>query len=397
MNAPNSLAAAVVTAPAEIYQPTRVETPRFSFLNDPIHERMRSNPFYGKRIQLRSANGKFGQPVHIEPTHARGYDNRWLGIPSLTPDEKQRSNFPLAVPGETYVKVPDGYEIDCGTEEGLYQWEWLQHAPQLVSDTDKFDPEKPHEGADKELYVFVPALEEERRAKQLTDRIDAGNYIRSVSPKKWYDVARLLGSNMENATEYTVYNYLLDVADKRPKDILGVRDDAQADQKLLVKRLLDRGIIRQEEGTFKYNQMFLGTTEQQVLLFISQAQHQDVVQYMRNALGVGGGLVPTPVSTSYASYNQVPQQVQQQASAPSTVLNAPRPTNAPAAATTTGTDLSNEDLGDDYQEHDPTADESATDTTATTTTAPPAATAPNRPAATGTRPPVGGKSATPRP
>lgn len=338
---------------SDFFVPTNTETPRFEYLDDPIHARMKSNSFYGKRIQLRSTYGKSAQPVNLEPSHERGYDNRWLGIPKLTNSQRElmeKHGFVLAVPGETFVKAPDGFDIDCGTEQGLYLWEWMQYAPQIISDTDTYDHDKPHEGADKEFYVIVPADEVEKRAKGFVDRFAAADWIRTLSPRKWYDVARLIGSGMDGATQVDVFNYLMDLSERTPQRLLDVKKDNQADTRLFIKRLIDKGIIKIQDGGYRYNDLLLGTSEHQVLDTISMGKHADVVQYMRNQLGVDGGFGNVEVKTSYASYESN-KQVMAQAAAPSSTLGHAVPkssTTKDADLNITGGELTNQDLDDDY-------------------------------------------------
>lgn len=362
----NSLALEPVAAPQTVQHnfqlPIQVDQPRFKHMDDPIHTRMGNHPLYGKRIQLRSVHGKTGQPVHIEPTHVKGRDTVWLGIPRLTAEQQQKmyaNGYSLAVPGESFIDIPDGFDIDLGTEEGLYLWEWIEPAPQIVTLNDQFDPDKPHEGADKELFIIIPSEEIEKRAKSFTNRSEAALWIQSLSPLKWYDIARVIGSGMDGGSPLDLFNYLMDVAEKTPERLLKLKTDNQFDQKLLIRRLLDAGIMQQGEGGYRYNNVFLGTSEEQVIHYMAQDKHGDIVSYMRSALGVNTGLGNVPVPRGYASYNDEPEPVNEvirnQAAQGSSVAEKMKQLSQQRLENNSVTNIDNDDsdLDDDYSDEGP--------------------------------------------
>lgn len=298
------------------------DLPRFEDLSDPIHNRMRKSPYYGQKIILRSVFGKTAGPAKIEPTHPRGQDHVWLGVPNLTAQEKRAGMYQVAVPGLTFIQIQDGYEVDCGTEKGLYDWEWMQYAPQIVqnrADTD-YNPEKPHEGADSEFYIVVPNFEEAKAAKTFDQRREAMNYVAKLSPVGWYQLARLLGANMENSNSFSVYNYLQGIADKKPERILLAKDEENASVRLLFLKLEDAGIIRKTEGVYKYNDKVLGTSEKQVVYNMCLKEHASIVRFMRNDLGVK--TLGLPVDSPYVSYASADSQaaLAAQAAQPSSVM-----------------------------------------------------------------------------
>lgn len=298
------------------------DLPRFEDLNDPIHNRMRKSPYYGQKIILRSVYGKTAGPAKIEPTHPRGQDHVWLGVPNLTAQEKRAGMYQVATPGLTFIQIQDGYEVDCGTEKGLYDWEWMQYAPQIVQhreDTD-YNPEKPHEGADSEFYIVVPNFEEERAAKTFDERREAMNYVAKLSPVGWYQLARLLGANMENSKPYSVYNYLQGIADKKPDRIILAKNEENANVRLLFLKLEDAGVIRKAEGVYKYNDKVLGTSEKQVIYNLCLKENASIVRFMRNDLGVK--TLGLPVDSPYATYASADSQaaLAAQAAQPSSVM-----------------------------------------------------------------------------
>jgi hypothetical protein len=282
------------------------DTPSFKDLTDPIHNRMKSNKFYGKKIMLRSVYGKMPAGVDVEPTRMKGYDHRFHGVPKLSEEEARKALFPIAEPGQTKETLTDGMIFDLGTEKDLYRWEWIQHAPQIVQhrEDSNFDPKKPHEGADKEFYILVPEWEEEAQAKSHSDRIKAQNYINKLSPVAWYQLARLLGNNMDNATELAVYNYLQGVCQHRPSRIIDAKDDSQGEVKLFYFRLTDAGVIRHIDGVYRYNNTVLGTTESQVYHYLSLEDNAAVVRFMRNEYAQKNLNNPQGAAAAYASYSQ---------------------------------------------------------------------------------------------
>lgn len=298
------------------------ELPRFEDLSDPIHKRMRTCPYYGQRIILRSVYGKTAGPCQLEPTHAKGNDLAWLGIPQLTPSEAKRGMYPPAIPGTTYKQITDGFEVDLGTEKGLYDWEWMQYCPQIVQHREETDynPEKPWEGAEAEYYIVVPNFEEERQARQYDERRQALNYVHGLSPAAWYQLARLLGANMENSKPHSVYNYLQGIADKKPERIMLAKNEENAHVRLLFLKLFDAGIIKKDLGVYKYNEKALGTDEKQVVYNMCTKEMASIVRFMRNDLGVR--TLGLPVDSPYASYGSTSVSIKDQASQPSSVLAA---------------------------------------------------------------------------
>lgn len=248
-----------------------------------------------KKIVLKSCYGKTGHKLRLEPCKD-AYSNQWLGVEKLSEEEKRKRSYVVQpghyfrdgqeVPG-TYLEITDGYTFDLNKEVDRINWEWAKHCPQIAVDhaaTDraikgeKAEDFMSYEGDDKEFYVFDADAEVIGQEKRDNNVFAALSYIHDQSPSQLYQLARLLGSNMDNTSTAGVRNYLNDKARKHPDQVLKVSQDPSSKSRLFLYKALDNEVIRRRDGVYYYNQNPLGTTEDQVLLWMQEDRNYTLVR-----------------------------------------------------------------------------------------------------------------------
>ena len=196
-------------------------------------------------------------------------------------------------PSVTYLVLKDGHEFDLSREKDRVDWQWVQHCPQIGvgrESTDfKFKGQeaedfKSYEGGEREFYVFDETAEVEREERRLGKEFEAERYVHEQSQTGIYRVARLLGSNMESSTPAAVRNFLVSKARKHPEQVLAIASDPAQKSRLFLYAALDREIIRRRAGVYYYNEVAMGTTEDQALLWLQEDRNHTLVRSISLAL-----------------------------------------------------------------------------------------------------------------
>ena len=244
------------------------------------HER---NPLQNRTIVLKSCYGKTGHKLRLEPCRD-GRTGRFLGVDNLSEEEKRRTDY-VVQPGVTYLDITDGHTFDLTDARQAKDWQWVKHCPQIVGARDEtnfhLDAEESRafEGADNEFYVFDEANETATQERRFDKQFEALTYIHNQKgASALYQVARLLGSNMESSSVSAVRTFLLGKAQKHPEQVLAIEKDADSATKLFLFAALDKEIIRRRAGVYYYNEMALGTTEAQAILWLQEDRNYSFVR-----------------------------------------------------------------------------------------------------------------------
>ena len=253
-----------------------------------------------KKIVLKSVYGKTNHKLRLEPCRD-GRTGAWMGVKNLSDEQKRTAEY-FVQPGVTYLEIVDGYEFDLTRPKDKIDWQWVQHCPQIGVGRestdfnikgDEAEDFTSYEGADKEFYVFDEENEVLREEKRNSREFEALSYINDQSPSALYQVARLLGSNMESNNTASVRNFLNSKARKHPDAVLKISQNPHNATRLFLYAALDREIIRKRAGVFYYNDTPLGTTEDQALLWLGEDRNYSLVRAIKLDLQPGAQPRPT--------------------------------------------------------------------------------------------------------
>ncbi|WP_216726087.1 hypothetical protein [Hymenobacter siberiensis] len=244
-----------------------------------------------KLVVLKSCYGKTNHKLRLEPCRD-GRTGKWLGVADLSEEEKRNSKY-VVEPGVTFLEIVDGFTFDLTKLKDATDWQWVKECPQIAGAREETNHAikgeeqedfTSYEGADKEFFVFDEQAEEEREEKRYSKERKAENYVGDLSNTMIYRVARLLGSNMDGARPSAVRNYLSTKARKHPQQVLDVQKDPAQKSRLFMYAALDKEVIRKRGGVFYYNDIALGTTDEQVLLWLGEDRNYTLVRGIANAI-----------------------------------------------------------------------------------------------------------------
>lgn len=227
-------------------------------------------------IVLKSVYGKTNHKLKLGPT-IDGRTGRMLGVKNLSEEEKRTARY--FIDEKTRFELEDGTSFDLSDEIDAIKWECIRHSPYIASSR-----EQAYSGDDTVFFVQDENKEVNKQLTRANSVFEAMEYVRERSQAEWFQVARLLGSNMEASRPNEVMVYLNSVAMDTPGRILSVKRDPHFKSKLFLLGLLDKNILQRQSGMIKYGELTLGVDEDQALLWLKDSRNRDVVDLLHNKL-----------------------------------------------------------------------------------------------------------------
>lgn len=93
---------------------------------------------------------------------------------------------------------------------------------------------------------------------------------------------KLLGKNMKYAPSSDVEDYLYQVAEKNPNQIIDLYTNGDTALRLLFIEARDKNIIRKKNGVFIYGETVLGMTDDAVIAFFKIPTNKAIFEEIKN-------------------------------------------------------------------------------------------------------------------
>ena len=250
-------------------------------------------------IILRSAFGKVGQKYFISPCPnpktgklpacVKTVDSN--GDMILSEDEVRRMNNGEVhyVAANHVFTVEDGTKFDLDDVVDKAHWEAIEYCRWIAKDRFERDPvtnELVIDGNSKkygraDLYVERPGQITQARVskKQLIFR--ASQYIYEDSEKERVKKAKVLGRDLSNAIPADVLDYLIEIAEKKPKRIIDLYEGEDWKMHLFILDAIDRGVIHKSDGIYKYNEKMLGGSIEATITFLKDIRFKKITDSIK--------------------------------------------------------------------------------------------------------------------
>lgn len=230
-----------------------------------------------KIITLRAIYGKTQGALKIRPVAERGTGRIITGQPYMSEDEKKKSVHPIDA--NTVQTIMDGHTYDLNDRVQKAHWEWVKVHPYIAPSFE--------EAQSLPLAMFyVEDLEADmdKKSSKRDQIYQAMTLVRECSVTKRSEVMRLLGQDSRFFKPKQVTDYLEDVCMNNPDKILKVFGDKFYDLRLLLFNLIDKRIVVYKNGVYKYEDVNLGISEDQAIIFLSSTENKQLVGVLVRAL-----------------------------------------------------------------------------------------------------------------
>lgn len=257
-----------------------------------------------KIIKLRCIFGRQPQKLRLVPATVEGNDDEMLGVERLTPEQMKERNY--VVTKKTKRIITDSHEFNLNNEQDRIDWNWVQYCKEIGLTRD----ESLYEHSEVSYFVDDEEGELNEKIGKRDLQFQAETLVRNLTPDERYDYARLMGNDMSLHKPNEVMEYMLDAASTSYAKLLSIDKDTYKTDRLLLLRLLDTGVIREENKAFYYQQIRIGLDESSALAYLLDSSKRDIVDQMKHEYRnkhrpAHGGSVPPPVRGMVAA---VPQQ-----------------------------------------------------------------------------------------
>ena len=132
-----------------------------------------------------------------------------------------------------------------------------------------------------ELYIDVPGEESERSVSRKKLIMKAFRFVEEDSVDGRLTKCKLLGKNMKYAPSSDVEDYLYQVAEKNPNQIIDLYTNGDTALRLLFIEARDKNIIRKKNGVFIYGDTVLGMTDDAVISFFKIPSNKNIFEEIK--------------------------------------------------------------------------------------------------------------------
>jgi hypothetical protein len=222
------------------------------------------------KIELRSV-WKNGKTTVTPVPDGMGW---YLGIPKLSEEQKRKLAF-WAEPTHTQV-IKHGTTFDLNDAQQKATWDWVKFSPTIAPDerSCQFTP-----GA--EFYVHEEFKEFAKSITQKELRLKAGNLVMNDPVANHALRALLLGVDMDGFAPAAIKDYLLEVAEHSPEQVIEVYESKDLSNRLLFLKALNKNIITTDQsGIYYYGKTVLGVSEKSAVAWIGNSENKNIVEML---------------------------------------------------------------------------------------------------------------------
>ena len=252
-------------------------------------------------IILRSVYGKVAQTYFIQPCpdprtgrlpncvrNVKGPVDNTEMILSEDDVDQMNSGAKHFVPADKVFEIVDGSVFNLDDIVDKAHWESIKFCNWIAKDRYERDAkgELVIDGGEKrygiaDLYVERPGeiTKVKISKKQLVHRACA--YVYEDKPTERVKKAKVLGRNLATAMEADVIDYLVDIAEKKPKKIIDLYEGEDWKMQLFILDAIDRGGIRKSENIYKYDDKMLGGTIEATVTFLRDLRFKKLLESIK--------------------------------------------------------------------------------------------------------------------
>lgn len=252
-------------------------------------------------IILRSVYGKVGQKYYITPCKdpiTGRFPDCIRPINSngdMILSEEDKKHGTILYPEDKVFIIEDGTQLDLRDPWQKAQWEAIRNAPIIVESRNARDAKgnllidgakgqglgqyRARYGVG-ELYIENPGVETASRVNRAKLIHEAESWVyndeRGVEGR--LTKARLLGKNMRNMSDNDVIEFLIDIAKRDPNKIINLYTGTDTALRITVIDAKDKHVIVSKNKVYMYGDIVLGTTDDAVIAFLSQAKNAKLLE-----------------------------------------------------------------------------------------------------------------------
>jgi hypothetical protein len=209
-------------------------------------------------------------------------NGRYKGIEENVSEVEKMKRGYLPSPSSA-ITIKDGYTFDLNDPQDLADWEWVKHSRHIAED---FDAAQQTGLSEAWFYIFRPGAESRKKLREIEEEFNLVSKIMNDSQTNIYNRVRLLGLDMTGSPISDVKEYLLSAAkDKRRRhEVSEIYDNADISLKLMLYHGLDKGVIKNDGFSYRYNNVLLGTTEDLVIEYMKSHKNISILKEMESAI-----------------------------------------------------------------------------------------------------------------
>lgn len=252
-------------------------------------------------IRLRSTFSDVGQIYVIQPCRrpdgtypecVRSVDKN--GDMILSEEDKTlQSKGKVFIPMDMMIEIKPGQELDLSKHRDKAIWECIENCPGIASSRWEKDENGDYviDGNDKhygiaELYVENHELETEKNVTTEKSIFDAKSLVFNDprGPHGRLMIAKILGRDMDEATDSEITEYLLRVAEKTPKRLVDIYTGDDLTLRFLFVEAREKKVIRIKNKAYVYGdegQFILGMTDDSVINWMKNPANQRILAMIR--------------------------------------------------------------------------------------------------------------------
>ena len=234
-------------------------------------EQIERDPVRKTKITLKAIYGKQQGPLILSPAREE-LSGRLAGVELLS-DEQAKKSVKI-INEQTTRKITDGCVFDLNNDIDKLDWKWIKECGEIASD---FDEAQSNPRA--LFYVEDLEAQTDKKLASRAQKHKAMSYVFESSTIKRQEVCRLLGKDVSYFSQRDIEDYLTELAETKPINIIRVFEDKDYKAKLFLYKLIDKKVIKiSNGGVYKYNELTIGLNQEAVLYWLSDARNADIVR-----------------------------------------------------------------------------------------------------------------------